>query len=108
MSDKMRGLFEKLVKQRLDRARRRKGFEFKGLRRLIEKRGAFETAKMLVSEGNTGNLNGGLKILVRYGLSDLSVEQAVIDCENFKLFTKNEVASAKRRLKIAKAFFEKD
>ena len=107
MIDERQRLFGLLVKRRLDRAKRQKGFKFIGLRNIIKRRGAVAVAKSFLSEHNTGNLNDGLRLLVRAGLSDLSVEQAVIDCEKFKLFSKKEVLSANKRLKFAKAFFDK-
>ena len=92
---------------RLDRARRLKGLKFIGLRDIIRRRGAVEAAKSFMSEGNTGKLNRGLRAFARAGLSRLSVEQAVVDCEEFKIFSKRDVASAKKRLRAVKDLFDK-
>ena len=107
MTDEQRGLFELSVIERLDQAKRLKGYKFLGIRSIIKNRGAVEIAKSFIGPNNTANFNGGMRMLVKVGLSDLTIEQAVIDFKDTKLFSKKEVASAKKRLDAVKAFFEK-
>jgi hypothetical protein len=102
MADKAAQRFEQVVKERLSQATNESGRSFAGIYKIIEGKGAVEAAKMLIRPTNTGKVNDGLKALVVWKLSHLSIEQAVIDFRNEGLFSEDEVSSAQGRLALAR------
>jgi len=78
------------------------GYEFRGLRELIEEYGAYTVAKDMVDMNRAMKINSGLERLAEHDLLQYSLEQAVIDFADSGKFTRSEVDTARSRLIIAK------
>ncbi len=78
------------------------GYEFRGLRDLIEQHGAYAIAKDMVDLSRGMKINSGLEKLAECDLLQYSLEQAIIDFADSGKFTKSEVDTARSRLILAK------
>jgi hypothetical protein len=93
--------FEEYVLANLDDAESRIGYYFAGLRGLIERYGAVNMAKGLVSIDNTFHMHDGFQILSDNDLQHLSVEQAMIDFQQASFFDDAHISAAKAKLYLA-------
>lgn len=90
--------FEQYVLSNLDEAEHLLGYCFTGLRGLIDRYGAVNVAKGLVSIDNAFRMHDGLQNLSKNHLERLSVEQAMIDFANAPFFESVDIAAAKAKL----------
>lgn len=90
--------FEDHIIANLDEAERLLGYCFTGLRGLIDRYGAVNVAKGLVSIDNAFRMHDGLQNLSKNDLEHLSVEQAMIDFANAPFFESVDIAAAKAKL----------
>lgn len=93
--------FEDRVIANLDEAERLLGYRFTGLRGLIERYGAVNVAKGLVSIDNAFHMHDGFQSLSNNDLEHLSVEQAIIDFADAPFFEDVDIAAAKAKLYLA-------
>jgi hypothetical protein len=106
ISDKK--LFELDVIKRLDKAEKRIHHSFPGMRKLIRIHGAVKAAKNFIDPKKLGKLSPGLRMLVNANLSNLTIEQAVIDFQRKGLFSEQDVLVAKAHLIMAKMLAKMD
>lgn len=93
--------FEDRIIANLDEAERLLGYGFTGLRGLIERYGAVNVAKGLVSIDNAFRMHDGFQSLSNNDLEFLSVEQAMIDFADAPFFEEVDIAAAKAKLYLA-------
>ncbi len=100
--------FERTVRERIARAQQLTGHPFSGLLKLIDKVGAVEAARRLISPHNLGKFQAGMRVLFHADLLDHTVEQAIIEFGQCgKIFTAAEVARASDRLQMMRVLFAK-
>jgi hypothetical protein len=92
--------FERHLLEKLEWAENLIGYSLAGIREFIVEFGAVQTAKMLVDPNHVLEPDNGFTILVKHGLANLSVEQAMIDFAQRGLFTAAEIKAAKARIAI--------
>lgn len=93
--------FEDRIIANLDEAERPLSYYFAGLRGLIDRFGAVNVAKGLVSIDNTFHMHDGFQILSDNDLEHLSVEQAIIDFADAPFFDEVDISAAKAKLYLA-------
>ena len=100
------GQFERVVRERIAKAQQLTGHSFSGLLGLIEKVGAVAAARQLISPGNLGKFQAGMRVLFHASLLDLSVEQAIVEFgQDGKIFDSSEVEGASHRLQMMRIVF---
>lgn len=94
-------MFERVLRNRIDMAREATGHSFFYLLEGIENEGAVKLARRYIASKNVDHFQDGLKILKRFGLLRLSVEQTIIDFNSRGyIFSDEEAQAARDRLQI--------